>query len=310
MFTPLINFGLGHLGGALSPWQYMFLCAGGVTVLWSVAVLFLLPGDPTRATGFSERETYIAVSRLRSNNTGVRNVHFKLSQIGDALRDVRFWLIISIALLTMIANGPQSTFQAIIVNSFGFIPLVSLLLLMPFGFIIGTIQLVGPYLAYKYPNVRTYIVISCQGLTIMSSLLLWLLPRSALGGLLVGIYFLGSFGGAYVVLMIIQVANTAGYTKRAFTSAGIFIAYSLGNVIGPLLFRERDAPQYVLGWTVVVVTQAVAVILTLVYRLVCISENKRRDKTGVLEGYDHAFEDDLTDRKVCCQEAKHCDTHS
>ncbi|KAL2815244.1 major facilitator superfamily domain-containing protein [Aspergillus cavernicola] len=297
MFTPLINFGLGHLQGALSPWQYMFLCAGAVTVLWSIVVLLYLPGDPTRSRGFSERETYIAVARLRSNNTGVRNLHFKSSQVLDALSDLRFWLIISIATLTMITNGPQSTFQAIIVNSFGFSRLNSLLLLMPFGFIIGTIQLVGPYVAYKYANLRTYIVIACQCLTIMSSLLLWLLPRSELGGLLVGIYFLGSFGGAYVVLMIIQVANTAGYTKRAFTSAGIFIAYSAGNVIGPLLFRSEDAPRYVTGWTIVVVTQATAAVLTLVYRYFCMWENQRRDRSGIMESYDHAFEDDLTDQK-------------
>lgn len=298
MFTPLINFGLGQLGGPLSPWKYMFICAGGVTVLWSFVVLFFLPGDPTRASGFSERERYIAVARLQSNNTGVRNVHFKGSQILDALSDLRFWLVIFIALLTMIANGPQSTFQAIIVNGFGFTPLVSLLLLTPFGFIIGTIQLVGPYLAFKYKNVRTYIVITCQCLTIISSLLLWLLPRSELGGLLLGVYFLGSFGGAYVTLMIIQVANTAGYTKRAFTSAGIFIAYSVGNVIGPLMFMSDDAPRYISGWTIVVVTQSTAAVLTLLYRILCVRENNRRDKTGIMESYDHAFDDDLTDRMV------------
>ncbi|KAL2831031.1 major facilitator superfamily domain-containing protein [Aspergillus pseudoustus] len=297
MFTPLINFGLGHIGGALSPWKYMFLFAGAVTILWSIVVLVFLPGDPTRARGFSPREAYIAVARLRTNNTGVRNLHFKASQILDALLDLRFWLVLAIALLTMIANGPQSTFQAIIVNSFGFSPLNSLLILMPFGFIIGTIQLVGPYLAYRYTNVRTYIVIACQCLTILSSLLLWFLPRSALGGLLVGVYFLGSFGGAYVVLMTIQVANTAGYTKRAFTSAGIFVAYSVGNVVGPLLFVEQDAPRYISGWTIVVVTQAAAAVLALVYRCVCVWENRRRDRTGVLESYEHAFEDDLTDRK-------------
>ncbi|CAI7570813.1 unnamed protein product [Penicillium crustosum] len=296
MFTPLINFGLGQLGGPLSPWKYMFICAGGVTVLWSFVVLFFLPGDPTRASGFSERERYIAVARLQSNNTGVRNVHFKGSQILDALSDLRFWLVIFVALLTMIANGPQSTFQAIIVNGFGFTPLVSLLLLTPFGFIIGTIQLVGPYLAFKYKNVRTYIVITCQCLTIISSLLLWLLPRSELGGLLLGVYFLGSFGGAYVTLMIIQVANTAGYTKRAFTSAGIFIAYSVGNVIGPLMFMSDDAPRYISGWTIVVVTQSTAAVLTLLYRILCVRENNRRDKTGIMESYDHAFDDDLTDR--------------
>jgi hypothetical protein len=35
-----------------------------------------------------------------------------------------------------------------------------------------------------------------------------------------------------------------------------------------------------------------------VYRFVCIWDNKQRDKAGVMEGFDHAYEDDSTDRKV------------
>ncbi|KAL4862860.1 hypothetical protein BDV12DRAFT_202625 [Aspergillus spectabilis] len=181
---------------------------------------------------------------------------FKPSQILDALLDICFWPVIAIATLTMIANGPQSTFQAIIVNSFGFSSLNSLL----------RIQLVGPYLAYN----------------IMSSLLLWLLPRSALGGLLVG-------------SPIQRVYEARVYLREG--GGGFFIAYSFGNVVGPLLFAEEDAPRYISGWTIVVATHPVAVVLTVVYRLVCVCENRRRDGTGVMESFDYAFEDDLTDRK-------------
>ena len=34
------------------------------------------------------------------------------------------------------------------------------------------------------------------------------------------------------------------------------------------------------------------------YWLIAVMENKKRDKSGILEGFDHAYEDDLTDRKV------------
>lgn len=299
MFAPLVNYGLGHINqGSIRPWQIMFLFAGGITILWSIIIFFFLPADPIRAKNFTEREHYIAVARLRSNNTGVRNLYFKPGQVLEALVDVKFWLVFSMGFLLMIANGPQSTFQAIIVQSFGFSPLTSLLFLIPFGFIIGTIQLVGPYLAYKFSNIRTYLIIGCQSLSIMSSLLLWLLPRSQLGGLAVGVYFLGSFGGSYVLLMITQIANTAGYTKRAFVSSGMFVGYCLGNVVGPLLFKTQDAPAYSNGWIAVVITSITALLLAIVYRFVCIWENKKRDETGTAEGYDHAFEDDLTDFKV------------
>lgn len=44
-------------------------------------------------------------------------------------------------------------------------------------------------------------------------------------------------------------------------------------------------------------TSIVAAVLAIVYRYVCVWENKRRDKLGN-EAFDHAYEDDLTDMKV------------
>lgn len=133
---------------------------------------------------------------------------------------------------------------------------------MPPGAIIGTIQLGVPYLAYRIRGIRTWLVVLCQCGTILASILLWRLPREEKGGLLFGCYILASFGGGYAVLMGLQIANTAGYTKRSVISSGIFVGYclgiwlvssvvgiltltlSLGNFVDPQLFKLRDAPAY------------------------------------------------------------------
>ena len=100
---------------------------------------------------------------------------------------------------------------------------------MPAGAVIGTIELAAPYVAYKIPGIRTWLIVICQCGTITASILLWRLPRGEKGGLLFGCYILASFGGAYAVLMGLQIANTAGYTKRSVTSSGIFVGYCLGE---------------------------------------------------------------------------------
>ncbi len=117
------------------------------------------------------------------------------------------------AFLIMIANGPVSTFIPIIIQSFGFNQLNSLLLVMPSGAIIGTIEWVAPYVCYRWQNKRTWVIVVCQSGTVLSALLLWQLPRDATGGLLYGAFTLACFGGSYAVLMGLQTANTAGYTK-------------------------------------------------------------------------------------------------
>jgi hypothetical protein len=112
------------------------------------------------------------------------------------------------------------------------------------------------------------------------------------------VYILPSVGGGYAVLMGLQIANTAGYTKRSVASSGLYIGYCLGNFVGPLCFKKGDAPRFEPGFIVVVVTSIIAGLLALVYRGLCMWSNSKRDKSGTTEGFDHAYEDDLTDKKV------------
>lgn len=232
----------------------------------------------------------------------------------------------------MIANAPLSTFSTIIVSKhMGFSGVNALLLTIPVGAFGGCFMVLVSFCAMKFRNIRTYLYFGAQMLTVFAALLLWNLPTSAVGGLLFALYIMPGVGGGYAVLMGLHLANTAGYTKRSLASSGIFIGYCVGrflcteashflappwklfqlgirsltwvdagNIVGPQVFRSQDSPGYVLGFVVVVISSVVAAVLGLVYRFVCIWENKRRDAAGVMEGFDDAFNDDFTDKKVCC----------
>lgn len=186
IFSPLINYGLGHIKGALSPWRYMYLVAGSITIIWSFVILFFMPPDPIRAKGFSDREKYIAVARMRQNNSGVRNTHFKRAQVFELLLDRRFWMVFIMAFTMLVANGPVSTFIPLIIRDLGFSGLNSLLLIMPAGFVIGTIELLAPYICYKRKGLRAYIVTITVCGTIIGSFILWLLPQTQKGARLFG----------------------------------------------------------------------------------------------------------------------------
>lgn len=116
-----------------------------------------------------------------------------------------------------------------IINGFGYSTLNSLLLTIPMGFYGGSIMLLLSYLAYRIKNCRTWLIFGAQCGTVLASLLLWLLPLSAKGGLLFACTILPSIGGGYAVLMGLQIANTAGYTKRSIASSGLYIGYCLGE---------------------------------------------------------------------------------
>lgn len=62
-----------------------------------------------------------------------------------------------------------------------------------------------------------------------------------------------------------------------------------------MISKDNDAPRYVLG-IIVVVTAFVVGVTVLIYRLVCVLENRKRDQSGTVEEYENAYLDDLTDR--------------
>ncbi|KAF2482832.1 hypothetical protein BDY17DRAFT_325084 [Neohortaea acidophila] len=49
--------------------------------------------------------------------------------------------------------------------------------------------------------------------------------------------------------------------------------------------------KYNSGWLITTVTAAAASVLILVYRALCIWDNRRRDASGTMERFDHAYED-------------------
>lgn len=188
-----------------------------------------MPPDPIRAKGLNDRERYIAVARLRVNNAGVRNLHFKKAHALELLRDEKFWLVMAMGYLSMIAAGPVNAFVPIIV-AVGFKVGVfkTLLYLSPGGIFVGFCVIGTTLLAYKVKNARCYIIFVAQLVTVTSACLLWKLPITNLGGLLFACYILPGFSCAWGLLMGLSIANAAGYTKRVISSSGIHLGYCLG----------------------------------------------------------------------------------
>lgn len=51
-----------------------------------------------------------------------------------------------------------------------------------------------------------------------------------------GFYLINFFSSAWVQCIGLGTSNVAGHTKKSVYAAGTFIGYSLGNVVGPLMF--------------------------------------------------------------------------
>lgn len=94
-----------------------------------------------------------------------------------------------------------------------------------------------------------------------------------------------------------------GYTKRVTATAFVFLAYCIGNIIGPHAFLASEAPVYQTGCKLILACAVCQIVCAGGIRLLLIRRNKMRDgrSTSTSDGGGEGDEvmEDLTDFEVC-----------
>jgi MFS family permease len=295
-----INYGFAQIsGGSLTRWQYIYLLAGAITILFGI-ICFAVPNSAVTAWFLTPEERVVAVERLRRGQTGVRCQKLKASQLREAILDIKIWLIAFMMAGAYTVNGAVSGFGPLIVSTFGYTTLESILFQFPLGAVVFIFILLTGYLSSRIPNIRILLLILCCLPVIAGCAMIWKSTwnhRPATP--VVGYTLIGFFGPVVSLIISIGMANVAGATKKSFTAAAIFVAYCVGNIVGPQLIKtptlKRHYPELWLGLIIcycIVICLAVALYVTLR------RENKRRDGLGLDEGArDRLAFKDLTDKE-------------
>ena len=154
------------------------------------------------------------------------------------------------------------------------------------------------------PTSEDHANITLLASNIIGSFLLNYLPADNKAGRLVAYYMTGPYNAAFVMILSLTTANTAGHTKKVVQNAVLFLGYCTGNIAGPFFYKTGQAPEYPLGIWSMTTSHLIEVVVILVLRWHLSRENKRRDRiqgltAGGLEGRDldaTAFSD-MTDRE-------------
>ncbi|CCH44348.1 putative membrane protein [Wickerhamomyces ciferrii] len=278
----LLSFAFQHVENAsLQSWQVFFLVIGLFTFVFGIFTWFYLPDNPTNAWFLTEEEKMIVVEHVRSNQTGIENKTYKKNQIKELLfKDKHTWPMFFLTIISQICTGAIGTFSVQIIATFGFNNKISALAQMPSGAATIICILMGTYICAYYGH-RTLIFISMIIPSIIGYIVL-ISSRDQIGNLL-SIYLLSP--GSCVITLIYSWnnTNTAGYTKRVGRNCMTMIAFAVGCLIGPQLFRESDYPRYIPAKITLLVTMVVSIFLVLVVALISRFENKKKDKISSKE---------------------------
>lgn len=295
-----LNYGFAQIkGGSLHGWQYLYLLAGILTILFGIWC-FLVPDSPVSAWFLTQEERFVAVERLRKGQTGVRCQMLKLNQVLDAATDIKVWLVALMMASAYTVNGAVSGFGPLIVNTFGYTSLESILLQFPLGFICLVSILFCGWLSSKIPNIRIILLLVNTLPVIVGFVLIWKSTWSHHAAApVVGYSIIGTFGAVVSQIIVVGMSNVAGSTKRSVMSAAIFGAYCVGNIVGPQLIKGQQRIQhYPTLWTGLIICYCITIASSILLYIVLYRENKRRAALPVNEEErdEFAFQD-LTDRE-------------
>ncbi|KAI2627854.1 MFS general substrate transporter [Hypoxylon sp. NC1633] len=285
MFGSLITYGLGHISSPLRSYQIIFMFFGVITVAFSFVMLTFMPDSPIEAKFLSDDDKIIAVERLRMNQMGVVSREWRVDHLKEALRDPKSYFWFALLFSISIPSGGISTFGPLIIRTFGFDQFQTILFNIPFGFVQLVATVGGAFLAQRIKMKGPVIALLCLP-PIAGCVMLMVLPRDAShrAALLVGYYLISVYPGITPLIYSWASQNTAGDTKRKCSNAVLFIGQSVGNVVGPQLYTQADAPSYSRGLrsnlALYIVIIALTAITTAYLKMLNRSHAKRRVAMG------------------------------
>ncbi|KAH4849177.1 hypothetical protein HBH75_145740 [Parastagonospora nodorum] len=296
MIGSLISFGFQHYySPTFTSWQIMFLVVGLITVGVGITVIFLLPDNPM-SSRLSPAQKVWAIERLRENMTGIENKRFKWYQVVECLSDPQTWMLSLITISSNVPNGAVSSFQSTLIQSFGFDSKTTALLQLPSGVVSIISIIAATYLAGRF-NQRGLNICTLLVPGIIGGALMAFLPGHNKIAKLIGNYLTNCIGSSLPLLYSWVAANVAGHTKKVTMNAILLMSFCLGNIVGPLTFRQADQPDFIPAKITIIVTCAFAGFLTMALRGYYVWENKRRDR--LTDGTHVANEEflDMTDKE-------------
>lgn len=256
-----------------------------------VCYFFLIDSPDSRLLRLSEEEKEIMEERTRDNAV-MKHKIIMLHHIREALLEPRWWLLMIATFAVSLQNGGMLTFSSTFTYGLGFDALQTILLQIPSGMASALGVVVAAGLAYK----TRQIIYTCLFMLIIGIVGLIILMAIPAGGVkLVGYYLSWGGTGAYSIMVTIIGNNVKGYTKKIFYNGAIMFFYTLGNLVGPLIMIDTQAPRYMGGMTGFLVGYVVAFICMALIRLDMMHANKKRRTAGPPEKVDP--HQDLTDKE-------------
>lgn len=259
------------------PWKWYWLFVAILSTIVCILSFFLYPDNPASSILFTTEEKVHIIRRIKKQSkSAIEQKTFKKYQFIEAIKDPISWLFFLFCIMDMLENS--TTYQAsIIYTSLGFSNLTSTLLMVVqngFSTFCGLCGSIALFLFKKQSCLvaAIFLIPAFAGALIAISIAYDNKP-----GLLAGIFLTRTNGTAYIIGLSLSQATAAGYTKRLTRTVLFMIAYGIGNIVSPQMWRPQYAPRYRVPWIIqLIFCWFLAPLTLLLIRTILSRRNKER----------------------------------
>ncbi|KAJ9640852.1 hypothetical protein H2204_003141 [Knufia peltigerae] len=270
------------VGGYLG-WRYIFIWEGVLTILVGFLGAYLIVDFPNKAKNsrsfLSPRELQIVVQMLEKDRGEVDNDKFNLREYLSAALDWKVWAMGMMFLSSTVVSYSISFFLPLILrNKMGYSILAANALSTPPYIFTAFYMYAQGWVADRYRFRAPHLVWNSLQSICGLCLLAW--TKSA-GSQYFGVFLVTAGCNASIpTVMAYQSNNIRGTWRRAFCSASLITMGGTGGIVGALVFRAKDAPQYLPGIYASIGFCILTIVLVAVLDLHFFRMNKKAERDG------------------------------
>ncbi|KAK4865663.1 hypothetical protein LT330_009096 [Penicillium expansum] len=277
-----LMYGIGKNNSLpIAPWRVLFIICGAITSAAGVAFFFLMPNGPKDAWFLNAREREVLSLRMAQDRDGGDKASFSFAQLKEAIMDPKAWVVFWFGVLVCM-QSPVLTFASLVIKSIGYTNLETMLYTAPSGAVQVTLLWIGVGLVFIFPNQRTLVVLVLIIPPLIGTVFLMKLDVTAQWGLIVASWLSSCITASMTPLLSLAASNFKGNTKRAVVNGMFFIGYCAACIASPQLWTH--SPRYTSGVITSIVTWCLLFMVVILFRFLCIWDNKQRDEQAASSG--------------------------
>ncbi|KAF1986111.1 major facilitator superfamily transporter [Aulographum hederae CBS 113979] len=279
----ILAYGLMQLDGTagLTGWRWIFILEGVITCVFAIVGYFLIVNFPDSGKVnwkfLSAKELRYIVARVNADRGDANAEPWNLKKFLEGGLDLKVHGFAMIFGLTTTVSYALAYFLPVILRGgMGFsVAKAQCLVAPPYGAAGIVMWLTGAF-GDKYhlrgPVIAFNSILAIIGLPLIG----W--TES------VGVRYFGVFlvcigaNGNIPAAMAYQANNIRGHWKRAFCSALLVGWGGLGGIIGSLVFREQDTPQYHPGLWACIASQLLILLMVGALSVKFVGDNRKADR--------------------------------